>query len=35
VAEQQKLKDEFSRNCIKTDLTTAQFEACRAAYRKL
>ena len=35
VAEHQKRKEEFARNCTKPDLTATQLEACRAAYRKL
>jgi hypothetical protein len=31
----QKRREEFKRNCTKKDLGPAQFEACRAAYRKL
>ena len=35
VAEQQKRKGDFARNCIKPGLTEPQLEACRAAYRRL
>jgi uncharacterized membrane protein len=35
VAEQQKRKDDFARNCIKPGLSESQLEACRAAYRRL
>ena len=35
VAEQQKRKEDFARNCIRTGLTDVQLEACRAAYRRL
>ena len=35
MAEHQKRKAEFSRNCIKQGLSEPQLEACRAAYRKL
>jgi hypothetical protein len=35
VAEHQKRKDDFARNCIKPGLTEPQLEACRVAYRKL
>ena len=35
VADQQKRKDEFSRNCLKPALSEVQLEACRVAYRKL
>jgi hypothetical protein len=35
VADHQKRKQDFARNCVKQDLTAAQLEACRAAYRRL
>lgn len=35
VEDHQKRKDEYKRNCAKKDLNPAQFEACRAAYRRL
>ena len=35
VADQQKRKDDFARNCIKTVPTDTQLESCRAAYRRL
>ena len=35
VEDHQKRTEEFKRNCTKRDLSPAQFEACRAAYRKL
>ena len=35
VADQQKRKDDFARNCLKPALSDSQLEACRAAYRKL
>jgi hypothetical protein len=35
MADHQKRKEEFARNCIKPDLTASQLEACRAAYRRL
>ena len=35
VADQQKRKDDFARNCLKPALSASQLEACRAAYRKL
>jgi len=35
VAEQQKRKENFARNCIRTGLTDVQLEVCRAAYRRL
>jgi len=31
----QKTKEYIARNCVKRDLTPAQLEACRAAYRQL
>lgn len=35
VADQQKRKDDFARNCLKPALSDSQLDACRAAYRKL
>jgi hypothetical protein len=35
VADHQKRQEEFKRNCTRKDLSPAQLEACRAAYRKL
>ena len=35
MAEHQRRKEEFARNCIKPALSESQLEACRAAYRKL
>jgi hypothetical protein len=35
VADQQKRKDDFARNCLKPALSESQLEVCRAAYRKL
>jgi len=35
VEEQQKRKDEFERACHKPLRTDAEFESCRAAYRRL
>ena len=31
----QKRSEEFKRNCTRRDLSPAQLESCRAAYRKL
>jgi hypothetical protein len=35
MAEHRKIKEFLSRNCVKRDLSRAQLEACRAAYRQL
>jgi hypothetical protein len=35
MAEHQKRKEDFARNCIKPGLSEPQLEACRAAYRRL
>ena len=35
VEDHQKRREEFKRNCTKRDLSPAQLEACRAAYRRL
>ena len=35
MAEHQKRKAEFARNCFKQGLSEPQLDACRAAYRKL
>jgi hypothetical protein len=35
LAQHQKIKEFLARNCVKRDLTRAQLEACRAAYRQL
>ena len=35
VADQQKRKDDFARNCLRPALSDSQLQACRAAYRKL
>jgi hypothetical protein len=35
LAEHQKIKEFLARNCTRRDLSRAQLEACRAAYRQL
>jgi hypothetical protein len=35
VVEHKKRKEDFARRCIKPELTDAQLEACRVAYRSL